>query len=136
MNPLRALLAAITALAAWLVTHVLVEKALALTAIAFCPEGFGSGGECYVDWWSYVSTGYIVSGVGLSAAMAIFAAVWVAKTHQRQVARATFYIGMLVATGIVVTTWFSWFVLGCWLSALLMGWFTVKRLDQKHTSTV
>jgi|GEM_PF-3506050 len=130
MSFLRILFAAVAAIAAWLVTHMVVEKLLSLTAILFCPEGFGDGGQCYVDWWTNVSSTFIVVGVGLSATATIIAAVWVANSQKQTVSRVTFVIGMIAASGLVFTPWLDGLVVACWLSALLSGWLTVKRLEQ------
>ncbi|UPQ88747.1 hypothetical protein [Vibrio sinaloensis] len=131
MSASRILFAALAALLAWLATHVLVEKALLVTAILICPEGLGSGGECHVSWWSNVSRTFVVFGVGLSAMATIGAAAWVGKADIYRVSRVTYVLGMVAASALVITTGFSGLVLACWFSALCAGWLMVKWLDSQ-----
>ncbi|WCP66258.1 hypothetical protein LYZ37_10230 [Vibrio tubiashii] len=131
MSILRIFLTIVAAIAAWIVTHMLVGELISLAAILFCPEEFGSGGVCYVDWWNDVVFISDVIGVGLSACATILAAVWAANSHRQRVSRVTYYIGMLMASGLVISTWLSWLAVMSWLSALVFGWLTVKYLDQR-----
>ncbi len=128
----RIFLAVVAAIAAWLVTHMLIGELISLAAILFCPKGFGSSGECYVGWWHDVVFVVDVFGVGLSACATILAAVWAANSHSQRVSRVTYCIGMLLASALVISTWLSWLAVSSWVSALLIGWLTVKYLDQRY----
>ncbi|MDC5807326.1 hypothetical protein OPW36_24255 [Vibrio europaeus] len=132
MSILRIFLAVVAAIAAWVVTHMLVGELISWAAILFCPEEFGSGGVCYVDWWRDVVFISDVIGVGLSACATILAAVWTANSHRQRVSRVTYYIGMLLASGLVISTWLSWLAVSSWFSALVFGWLTVRYLDQRY----
>ncbi|OAJ93953.1 hypothetical protein [Vibrio bivalvicida] len=132
MSILRIFLAVVAAIAAWLVIHMLVGELISLAAILFCPEQSTNGGECYVEWWRDIVFVVDVIGVGLSACATILAAVWAANSHRKRVSRVTYCIGMIVASWLAVSMWPNWLVVSSWFSALVIGWLTVKCLDQRY----
>ncbi|MBL4783059.1 MAG: hypothetical protein JKX92_12530 [Porticoccaceae bacterium] len=128
MKLLRYVFVVVVACLAWFLVFVASIKSLGITAILFCPEGHGGGGDCYVYWWKYVRGIYMFVGAGLSALVTIVAVVAVSKENKAKVALLTYICGMLIATLIA-------YVIGFWLiwgSAALIGYFTVSFIKRRH----
>lgn len=120
---LRYLLVLPSAIASWWLTLVIGTYCLSVLTRYGCPEGFGSGHDCYAPSWRYVEQGVMAAFAGLSAFAVIFAVSTTAPLHKR-----AFRIGAFLA-GVFCAVLFA-FALGLWLpclAAIAIGAITLLR---------
>jgi hypothetical protein len=93
---IRWLLVLPAALAAWYAA-LFLGIALYEGVEALCPFGQVVSGRCIAPWFVDASDAFIASGAALAAALVMIACTFVAPTHRRHVAIATFAVGTVVA---------------------------------------
>ncbi len=130
MKIIRVLVTFVVTVSVWVLSHLLVEELLGLLAFATCGDGMYRNGICYADYWPKVESSILVVGVGLSAMVTILSAVWLNRSSRILAAKITYGAGMLAASVLVVSASFSAFVIACWVSALLAGYFTLRRVSR------
>jgi hypothetical protein len=84
------------ALAAWYAA-LFISIALYEGVEALCPFGQVVSGQCVAPWFVDASDAFIAFGAALAAALVVSACTFVAPTHRRHVAIATFVVGAVVA---------------------------------------
>jgi len=95
---------------AWLVVFFIGVQSLNWSARLFCPEGSGSGSDCYAPSWQYVEMGMIVFWSGISAVVVVWISLLLAPNHKAVTGMATYIVGAAVATWFAVETsmWLGW----------------------------
>ncbi|WP_117233348.1 hypothetical protein [Vibrio maerlii] len=126
MKFIRVLVTIVVATLVWVVTHLLVEEILGIIAMLICGDELYRNGICYADYWPSIESPVLVLGVGFSAMMTILSAVWLNRENRILAAKITYGTGMFAASVLVVSASFSAFVIACWASALITGFFTLK----------
>lgn len=64
---------------------------------SFCPEDQMVSGHCFAPWFSAATDVLFAFGAALAAVLVMVSCTWVAPTHKRPVAIATFAVGAMVA---------------------------------------
>ena len=83
------------AIAAWFVALILCI--LVLVSVGSLCVSKGSHGQCVEPWFGQVQNAILPFGAGLAAALIMITCTWLARTHKRLVAIATFVVGTIVA---------------------------------------
>ncbi len=97
MRIFRWLLIVPIAVAAWYVA-VALGISLHMGLDALCPPDQIVSGLCTARWYPAASAAVVCTGAGLAAALILVACTWLAPSHRRRVAIATFVAGAVVAT--------------------------------------
>ena len=96
MRIFRWLLIVPVAVAAWYAA-LFLGISLQLGLDALCPPDQVVSGSCTAPWHSAASAAAVCAGAGLAAVLILVACTWLAPSHRRQVAIATFSVGAAVA---------------------------------------
>lgn len=96
VSVLRWLCVAPAAIAGWLLALVIALAVLGLVD-SLCPPEEMVSGMCGAPWYPLASRAVVCFGAGLSALLVVGLAAWVAPSHRRVVAWASFGLGAAIA---------------------------------------
>jgi len=94
-SPIRWLLVLPVAIAAWFVS-LFIGIVMFVGVEALCRSEV-SGGPCAAPWSANLQYAVVAFGAGLAATLIMVSCTWLAPTHKRQTAIATFVVGTIVA---------------------------------------
>jgi hypothetical protein len=117
MKTLRYIAIIPTAIVVWITIFFVGNYSLGLSAEYFCPEGFGSGRECYAPFWAKVERGFYIFWAGVSAFLVVLSSVVVAPSDKLRVGFGAYTLGVVIAISLAYNI-NAWWEL---LSAVLMG---------------
>ena len=127
MRLARWLLIVPTAVIAWYAA-ILLGISLDLGLEALCPADQTISGLCVAPWYKTAFAAVTCVGAGFAAVLVLLACTWLAPSHRRLVATATFSVGAVVAIFMGVSA----NAMGPLITALLAGavvlWILVRRL--------
>jgi hypothetical protein len=126
VQSVRWLLILPVAVVAWLVA-LLMAAGLDANAESLCTSGLEISDQCI----SIAKASVVPFGAGLAALLIVIGCTWVAPTHKRQVAIATFSVGAVVAAVIGVSAG-DRFILVPMVAAIVVGAGALALLLRRH----